>query len=264
MKRINNIMLNNSVFEGRVFHNRVYPKSHNFKYKVFCLNFNLCKIKKIFENIPILSINKFNLFSFYEKDHGPKNCKNLEKWIKKMISNSGIKDKVETIFVLAYPRILGFVFNPLSVYTCFNKDEEIIAQIYEVHNTFKQRHFYITGNTFQLKNHNKEITKDFFVSPFMGMKGKYKFKSFFNNNNLSVFIEYFSKKEKLIASFTAKKKNLTTSRLLLNFIRYPFMTLKVILGIHLEALVLYAKGLKIFKCPEPSVKNISNYLREKK
>ena len=98
----------------------------------------------------------------------------------------------------------------------------------------------------------------------MGMKGKYKFKSFFNNNNLSVFIEYFSKKEKLIASFTAKKKNLTTSRLLLNFIRYPFMTLKVILGIHLEALVLYAKGLKIFKCPEPSVRNISNCLREKK
>ena len=110
----------------------------------------------------------------------------------------------------------------------------------------------------------KEIAKDFFVSPFMGMKGIYKFKSFFNNNNLSVFIEYFSKKEKLIASFTAKKKNLTTSRLLLNFIRYPFMTLKVILGIHLEALILYAKGLKIFKCPEPSVKNISNYLREKK
>ena len=264
MRKTNNIMFDSCIFEGRVFHNRVYPKSHYFKYKMFCIYFDLCKIKEIFKKIPILSINKFNFFSFYENDHGPIDCNDLEKWIKETLRASGIREKVVSIFLLAYPRVLGYVFNPLSVYTCFNKDKKIVAQVYEVHNTFKQRHFYITANTFQFKNHRKEITKEFFVSPFMGMKGKYRFKSYFKNKNLSIFIEFLSKKEKLIASFTAEKKSLTNLRLILNFFRYPLMTLKVILGIHFEALFLYIKGLKVFKCPEKSDKSVSSYLREKK
>ena len=264
MKKSKNIKLLNCLYEGIVFHSRVYPKSHNFNYKVFCINFDLCNLNKVFRKIPIFSINKFNLFSFYEKDHGPHDCVNLEKWIKHTIKHSGIKENVETIFILAYPRILGYVFNPLSVYTCLNKNNKIIAQIYEVHNTFKQRHFYLTKNTFDLKNHKDKIYKAFHVSPFMSMKGKYIFKSFINNKNLSIFIEFLSKKEKLIASFSATKKNLTTSRLLLNFFKYPFMTLKVIFGIHLEAIFLYAKGLKIFRCPAQSPKHISNFLGKEK
>ena len=91
-----------------------------------------------------------------------------------------------------------------------------------------------------------------------------KFRSFKNNKDLSIFIEYFSKHEKLFASFNAKKKKLTTGRLLLNFLTYPFMTIKVILGIHLEALFLYLKGIKIYKCPDMSSKIVSNYIRKEK
>ncbi|MBF96918.1 MAG: hypothetical protein CFH34_00438 [Alphaproteobacteria bacterium MarineAlpha9_Bin4] len=264
MPKYENIEFDNCLYEGKVHHSRVYPKSHHFNYNVFCINFDLCKINKVFKKISIFSINKFNLFSFYYKDHGPNNCKNLEKWVKNTIRNTGVKEKIESIFVLAYPRILGYVFNPLSIYSCLDKNNNIIAQIYEVHNTFKQRYFYITKNTFELKNHKNNIHKAFHVSPFMGMKGKYNFKSFMNDKTLSIFIEFLSEKEKLIASFTAKKKNLSTPRLLLNFIKYPLMTTKVILGIHLEAIFLYAKGLKIFKCPVPSSKNTSNFLGKRK
>ena len=264
MKKNNNIKLSNCLFEGKVFHSRVYPKSHSFRYKVFCINFNLCNVDKVFKNIPVFSVNKFNLFSFHEKDHGPHGCINLEKWIKNTIKDSGIKESIETIFILAYPRILGYVFNPLTVYTCINKKNKIIAQIYEVHNTFKQRHFYLTKNTFDLKNHKNKIYKAFHVSPFMSMKGEYIFKSFISSKSLTIFIEFLSKKEKLIASFTATKKSLSTYRLLLNFFKYPLMTSKVILGIHLEAIFLYAKGLRIFKCPTQSAKHISNFLGKEK
>ena len=264
MRKISNISFDNCLFEGRVFHKRSAPRNHSFKYNVFCICFDLCKKKNVFKNIPIFSLNRFNIFSFYDADHGPKNCKNLEKWIKQIIKKLGKKEVISSIFVLAYPRILGFVFNPLSIFTCLDKDGRIIAQIYEVHNTFKQRHFYITEDTFKLKTHEKEIEKAFFVSPFMGMKGKYRFKSFINNKNLSIFIEFWSRKEKLIASFTSKKTKLTTLRLILNFVKYPLMTFKVILGIHLEAIFLYIKGLKVFKCPKPSAKNISNYLDKEK
>ncbi len=254
----------NCLYEGEVYHVRPLPKKHEFRYKVFSVNFNLCKINEIFKKIPIFSINKFNIFSFYSKDHGPKNCNNLQKWIKEILRKSGETQKIKSIFLLTYPRVLGYVFNPLSIYTCLNEKNQIIAQIYEVHNTFKQRHFYLTKNTFSIKNHNKKISKSFHVSPFMSLKGYYKFKSFKNNDNLSVFIEYFSKKEKLFASFTAKKKTLSTSRLFFNFLKYPLMTIKVILGIHLEAVFLYTKGMKVFKCPVPSSKIVSNYLRKVK
>ena len=264
LTKANNKKFENCLFEGRVFHSRIYPKTHNFKYHVFCINFDLCKIDDAFKKIPIFSINKFNLFSFYHNDHGPSDCINLEKWIKEIIRESGIKENIESIFVLAYPRILGYVFNPLSIYTCLNKKKEIIAQLYEVHNTFKQRHFYLTKNTFEIKNHKNNIYKALHVSPFMSMRGKYNFKSFMNDKNLSVFIEFVSEKEKLIASFTSTKKTLSTLRLMLNFFKYPLMTLKVILGIHLEAIFLYTKGLKLFKCPKPSDKNISNFLGKEK
>ena len=254
----------NCIYEGEVFHSRLTPKTHNFKYRVFCINFNLCKINSIFKNIPIFSLNKFNIFSFFYKDHGPKNCHNLQKWVIDTLQEAGIKEKVYSIYLLAYPRILGYVFNPLSVYTCLNKKNQIIAQIYEVHNTFKQRHFYLTKNTFEIKNHQIKISKSLHVSPFMSLQGFYKFRSFKKNKDLSIFIEYFSKKEKLFASFTAKKKKLSTGRLLLNFLIYPFMTIKVILGIHLEAIFLYLKGIKIYKCPDPPIKTISNYIRKEK
>lgn len=264
MIKDNSIRFSNCLYEGEVFHRRSSPKKHEFRYKVFCLNFDLCKINDIFKKIPIFSIDKFNIFSFFYKDLGPESSINLEEWVRETIKKSGEKQKIKKIFLLTYPRVLGYVFNPLSIYTCLNKKNQVIAQIYEVHNTFKQRHFYLTKNTFSKKNHNIIISKSFHVSPFMSLKGGYKFKSFKNDKNLSIFIEYLSKKENLFASFTAKKETISTSRLFINFLKYPLMTIKIILGIHLEAIFLYLKGVKVFKCPKPSNKSISNYLRKVK
>ena len=179
---------NNCIYNGEVFHNRKSPKNHKFKYTVFYLHFDLTKISKVFKKIPILSIGKFNIFSFYFNDLGPLNCKNLENWVKTTLKVNSIHDKIENIFLLTYPRFLGYVFNPLSVYTCLNKNKKVVAQIYEVHNTFGQRHFYITQNTFDKINHGKEIKKKFHVSPFMSVTGTYKFKSFLTEKNYPLIL----------------------------------------------------------------------------
>ena len=128
------IRFSNCLYEGEVFHKRSSPKKHEFSYKVFCLNFDLCNINDIFKKIPIFSIDKFNIFSFFYKDLGPEGSINLEEWVRETIKKSGEKQKIKKIFLLTYPRVLGYVFNPLSIYTCLNKKNQVIAQIYEVHN----------------------------------------------------------------------------------------------------------------------------------
>ena len=225
---------------------------------MFCLNINLSELNKINNNLKLLSINKFNIVSIHEKDYGPQKTKNLNIWVKELLLKNGINQKLKNIFLLTYPRILGYVFNPLSIYTCTNIHNQVVAQIYEVQNTFKQRHFYIVSNTFDKKNHNKVIKKKFHVSPFMSMTGKYRFKSYIKKTKLTVFIEYFSKNEYLTASFTGREKILNDKNILFNVIKFPFLTIKIILGIHLEAIILYFKRLKYFKCPSPRNPNLTN------
>ncbi|MAI02555.1 MAG: DUF1365 domain-containing protein [Rickettsiales bacterium] len=257
MKKYNNI--NNCLYYGRVFHARKSPKNHMFKYKVLYLHIDITNIKSAFKNIPFLSLDKFNFFSFYTKDHGSKDCKNLDVWIRKLLKKNGIQRKIKNVFLLTYPRILGYVFNPLSIYTCVDDNNNIIVQIYEVNNTFKQRFFYIVKNTFDIKNHEKIIKKKFHVSPFISMDGTYNFKSFLKEKRLSIFIKYKSKKEYFIASFTGVKKALNGKNLIIYFLKIPFMTLKIIVGIHFEAIILYLKGLKYFSCPKVKEPNYLKY-----
>jgi len=257
----NKYKFNNSVYEGKVFHSRKKPKKHSFRYHVFYLHLNLNNIKK--KKYKLLSFNKFNLFSFYEKDHGPKGCENLEKWIKELLKKNNIIININQVYLLTLPRILGYVFNPLSIYSCFDKKGNLIVQIYEVHNTFNQRYFYIVENTFEEKNYENIYNKRFHVSPFMSMNGSYKFKSYLKNNLLNVNVEYFSKSESFIAYFTGVEKKLSDLILLKLFFKIPFMTLKIIVGIHAEAIILYFKGLKYFKCPKPNIINYKKYFKDK-
>ena len=253
----------NCIYLGNVFHARLKPKKHEFNYKVFYLNINLKLLKKK-SDLLLLSYNKFNLFSFYDKDHGPKKCKDINAWIRNLINRNNINVNIENIYILSFPRVLGYVFNPLSIYSCLDKNNKIVLQIYEVHNTFNQRYFYLVKNSFNKKNHNNIYNKKFHVSPFMSMKGKYKFKSFFVEKKIKLIVEYFSNTENFIASFNGSEKELSDYNLLIYFLKLPFMTLKIIIGIHYEAIILYFKGLKFFKCPKPNRINFIKYTRNNK
>ena len=150
------------IYSGYVGHYRFYPKIHKFKYRVFTLLLNLEKLEEIEKKLIFFSLNKFNLFSFYFKDHTEKPHCNPFIWAKNIFLSKKLYNNKDKIYILCYPRILGYVFNPLTTYFCISKDNKIKAIIYEVHNTFKDRHYYVT----KYNSKNENIAKVFHVSPF--------------------------------------------------------------------------------------------------
>ena len=241
-------MINNScLYIGNVIHKRFKPKEHFFKYKVFSLYINLNEIGKINKHISFFSYNKFNLISFFDKDHGDRNGSSLKKWVKRKLNEAGIKKKIGGINLLCYPRILGYVFNPLSIFFIFDKDKSLISIMYEVKNTFGEQHTYIfkTKDNGIVKNH---CEKKFHVSPFMDLNSTYNFKILKPGKKLSVIIDQRDNKGKLLfASQDGLKVELNTKNLLISYLKHPLMTFKIISAIHFEALRLWLKRIKLIK-----------------
>ena len=245
--------MNSCIYNGEVTHTRFKPVRHFLKYKTFSLLIDLDEINLLDKSIGIFSHNKFNIFSFYDKDHGDRDGGNLKNWVISNLKKFQIKKNITNIKVLCYPRILGYVFNPLSIFYCYEKDK-LVAIFYEVKNTFNEQHTYI----FKIKN-NEEIIqkcrKKFYVSPFMDMETFYNFKLLNPNDKLSVFIKQTDADGTILtATQTGDKKEFSFKQLAINFLKYPLMTIKIIGSIHYEALLLWKKGA-IYRKREVKLKN---------
>jgi len=245
--------MNSCIYNGEVTHTRFKPVRHFLKYKTFSLLIDLDEINYLDKSIGIFSHNKFNIFSFYDKDHGDRDGGNLKDWVISNLKKFQIKENITKIKVLCYPRILGYVFNPLSIFYCYEKDK-LVAIFYEVKNTFNEQHTYI----FKIKN-NEEIIqkcrKKFYVSPFMDMETFYNFKLLNPNDKLSVFIKQTDADGTILtATQTGDKKEFSFKQLAINFLKYPLMTIKIISSIHYEALLLWKKGA-IYRKREVKLKN---------
>ncbi len=233
--------MNSCIYNGEVTHTRFKPVRHFLKYKTFSLLIDLNEINLLDKSIGIFSYNKFNIFSFYDKDHGDRDGGNLKDWVISNLKKFQINENITNIKILCYPRILGYVFNPLSIFYCYEKDK-LVAIFYEVKNTFNEQHTYI----FKIKN-NEEIIqkcrKKFYVSPFMDMETFYNFKLLNPNDKLSVFIKQTDADGTILtATQTGDKKEFSFKQLAINFLKYPLMTIKIISSIHFEALLLWKKG----------------------
>ena len=253
-------MINNScIYIGSVIHKRFKPKKHFFKYSVFSLFLDLNEINELDQQIPFFSYNKFNILSFFDKDHGYRDGSSIKNWLihvlqKKNISTINIKIKI-----LCYPRIFGYVFNPLSIFFIYDADSNPIAILYEVKNTFGEQHTYV----FKIDIKNKQILnnckKKFYVSPFMDLESKYFFKVLIPNERLSVIIDQRDKEGKLLfASQDGERVKLSSKNLLKSYLKHPLMTLKIISAIHYEALKLWIKGIKLVK-KNLKIKNNTSY-----
>ena len=245
--------MNSCIYNGEVTHTRFKPVRHFLKYKTFSLLIDLDEINLLDKSIGIFSHNKFNIFSFYDKDHGDRDGGNLKDWVILNLKKFRIKENITNIKVLCYPRILGYVFNPLSIFYCYEKDK-LVAIFYEVKNTFNEQHTYI----FKIKN-NEEIVqkcrKKFYVSPFMDMETFYNFKLLNPNDKLSVFIKQTDVDGTILtATQTGDKKEFSFKQLAINFLKYPLMTIKIISSIHFEALLLWKKGA-IYRKRDVKLKN---------
>ena len=249
--------MNSCIYNGEVSHKRFKPVRHFLKYKTFSLFIDLDEINLLDKSISIFSHNKFNVFSFHDNDHGNRDGGCLKDWVLMNIKKFNIESKITKIKILCYPRIFGYVFNPLSIFYCY-EDDKLKAIFYEVKNTFNEQHTYI----FKIKNDQEIIQKckkKFYVSPFMDMETYYNFKLLNPDEKLFVFIKQTDVKGTVLtASQTGDKKELNFKQLAINFFKYPLMTLKIIGSIHFEALLLWKKGA-IYRKRDVRIKNNLSY-----
>ena len=239
--------MTSSIYNGTVVHKRFKPKIHFFKYQVFSLLIDLSELKILDQKISFFSYNSFNLISFFDKDHGDRDGSSLIEWVKKNLKENKIISQNIKIKLLCYPRIFGYVFNPLSVFYVYDKNEELISILYEVKNTFGEQHTYI----FKVENNNllqHNCEKKFHVSPFIEMDCNYFFRILKPTEKISVIIDQYQSNEKILyASQDGIRRDFTSSELIRSYLKHPLMTFKIIIAIHFEAFKLWTKGIRYIK-----------------
>lgn len=243
--------LHSGIYSGEVMHQRFRPVTHRFIYKVSAWLIDLDELETL-NQFKGVSIDRVNLFAFYQRDHGNGSNTPLIAQIKDLLQQHNIQTGTGAVRLLCYPRLLGYVFNPLSVFYCYNESGDLGAILYEVSNTFGQRHSYLIPVDASCSGViRQQADKAFYVSPFMPMQTAYQFRLQPPNANLSVMIRQTDDQGPLFdATFSGQRIEITQQSILKTFIRHPLMTLKVIGGIHWEALRLWRKGMKIQPRPE--------------
>ena len=226
-----------AIYVGHVVHQRHRPKKHGFRYRVFSVLIDPDDLPRL-DRLRLFSHNRWGLFSFLDRDQAgggePRG------WVAAQLAAHGLAPP-ERIRVLCYPRVLGYVFNPLTVWFCDDAAGKPIATIYEVHNTFGERHAYVIPGPAE-----QAADKGFYVSPFIDMDCRYQFQLTQPGEKIRVAInETQDGKPLLYAAFTGEARPFTDAILLKLFITHPLMTLKVTAAIHWEALRLIGKGVRI-------------------
>lgn len=242
--------MRSAIYVGKVVHERLRPKRHRLSYRVFSLLLDLSEIDRISAELRLFSRGRFNLFSFHDRDHGDRSDGAIEAHVRRLLSDGGIDTHDGPIRLLAYPRVLGYVFNPLSVYFCYDPGERLRAVLYEVSNTFGERHSYLLPVDGQAGAVEQATSKQLHVSPFNGPHGDYRFRIRPPAGDVTVGILYRDASGPLLkAHFHGERRELTDSNLARLTLTHPAMTLKVTAGIHLEALRLWLKRIPIQRRP---------------
>ncbi|MEM6603220.1 MAG: DUF1365 domain-containing protein [Pseudomonadota bacterium] len=251
-----------SVIEGQVYHTRYFPRHHSFVHDIFYLNLPVTNFDA-FHALPFCSYNGFNIFSITDKDYGFDGGRSsLTHFIDENIRARGIEDICNgEKRLITVPRFMGYGFNPVSFWCCFDADHRLRAVLVEVHNTFFERHCY-----WLMKEDKSEILssdmltadKIFHVSPFMPVKGHYEFRFKVTEENFKIVINYkIDGKEILSTGITGRQHSLEARDPWRWLWRYPFGTMKIITLIHWHALRLWLKKIKYFRKPPPPRENVS-------
>ncbi len=244
--------LNSALYSGLVAHRRLRPRKHVLRYNLFMLLFDLDELEALGE-LRWLSVARFNLFSFRPNDYLPHEdpALTLKARAQAVLLKGGYQPDGGAIRLMTMPRVLGYGFNPISVYFCYQRDGSLMAILYEVRNTFGERHCYLMPGTAQADGTVRHsCAKRFFVSPFLGMEMQYHFHILPPQDTYRIAILDCDKDGVMLtANMQLERQPLTNAALWRAFWQFPWLTVKVILGIHIEALWLFLKGAKLFARP---------------
>ncbi|MEO1774143.1 MAG: DUF1365 domain-containing protein [Pseudomonadota bacterium] len=242
------------LYLGHVMHMRLQPFTHRFRYRVFTLLLDVDRLEETCGGLRLLSLDRFNLLAFHRRDHGPRDGGPLRPWVEAQLATEGIAAPAR-IWLVSFPRILGYAFNPLSVYFCEDAAGRLTAVVYEVKNTFGDQHPYVLAVSAEADGAMRHgQAKGFFVSPFIGMDQRYRFTIRAPRERLSIKIRQGDAEgDWLIATQNGHRRPLSDAGLLRAWMVHPLMTLKVILAIHWQALVLWLKGARFhpYRGPYP-------------
>jgi DUF1365 family protein len=256
--------LHSAIYAGHVVHSRLRPRKHKLRYRVFCLLLDLDELPVLAKLTKLFGVNTGGVFSFWEKDHGDGRTGGLRDWAEAQLAAAGIDMGRPTIRMLCYPRMFGYVFNPLTVYFCSDATGAMRAILYEVCNTFGERHTYVipAGEDGGVVEHS--CTKQLYVSPFMPMDCDYHFHIAPPDQRVLVSINETDAEGLLLrAAFFGQRQELSGKALFKALLTYPLMTVKIISAIHWEALKLWRKGVPLFRHQLAAERIATTVVREK-
>lgn len=245
------------LFFGKVTHGRLFPARNSFTYGIYYLAFPLSQIKAL----PI-SHNRPALLSFYDRDHGRCDGSNLEDWARGILTDYNIAEADGEIKLVCMPRVLGYVFNPVSFWLCHDEQGGLRAVLCEVHNTFGERHTYLCAH----EDHRSIAPRDvlrgkklFHVSPMLEREGYYEFRFDVRGERLGIWIDFFYTEDErqLVTSLVGNLESMNSGTLRRAFWAYPAVTIKAIALIHWQALKLFLKGVKYIPKPRQRTEHVS-------
>ncbi|MFK7942941.1 MAG: DUF1365 domain-containing protein [Paracoccaceae bacterium] len=235
----------NCIYSGHVMHMRLTPFAHRFRYRVFALLLDIDHLAETLSHLRLIALDRFGPLAFHRKDHGARDGSDLRPWVEEQLSAAGHPIPTR-IRLLSFPRILGYVFNPLSVYYCEDADGRLTSVIYEVKNTFGDQHAYVVdGGADYHGTIRHQVDKGFYVSPFIAMDQTYRFTIRAPGKRLALKIrQHDGSGPWLIATQSGTRRPLTDAALAWQWASHPLMTFKVFAAIHWEALRLAIKGAR--------------------
>ncbi len=248
------------VYSSEVMHQRLGSTPYRFRYRVFSLLLNIDTIDRTTATSRLFSRNRFNLLSFYDRDHLPAGATDLRGWAEGVLAGGGISTPGLQISLLCFPRVLGWVFNPLSLWYCEDANGAPVAVIAEVRNTFGERHCYLLKPQpgkpgWPLRQSH---SKDFHVSPFISMDAGYQFRLSRPDERLRVIIrELQDSRLMLVATQMGRRLPFKSTTLLSQTLRVPLQTLKVLTAIHWHALKIWLQGGQFHRKPAPPIEEVS-------
>jgi len=245
-----------ALYFGEVMHARLKPVGHRFSYRVMNLLIDLDQLDAADKLCRLFGVNRAALYSFHEADHGDRDGSSLRIYAQRRAAAHGVDLAGGRVLLLCYPRLLGYAFNPLSVYFGYRADGELVLTIYEVRNTFGDIHAYVLPvKPGQVSDAGLRQVQDklLYVSPFIEMAMRYHFRVSLPGHSVKLRVLETDRSGPLLAAaFHGRRRNMTTARLVQSFFSLPLVTLKIVAAIHWEALRLWVKGVRLVPRPSPA------------
>lgn len=247
-------MSSHALYVGRVRHRRLRPKVHDLAYRIYML---LIDLEAPLPRSRVLGPGRVGLMNFEPGDHGDGSTRPLRDQAIERLRAAGVTGPIGRVQLLTMPRVLGYGFNPISIYWAWRPDESLAGIVHEVTNTFGERHSYAApAGPDRVQRHAAD--KRLHVSPFMDMDMGYAFRLSAPGETVEVVIDLKDEEGVILtASFVGERRPLTDASLLKAWLTHPLLTLKVIGGIHWEALKLWRKGLRYRRKPAPPRESVT-------